>query len=82
MIDELASQVIENYWREREAFIMRSLKEYFIGTVRMEDIVSRVEIHVWPDYEEWVDKENENVIILRIYKPEITLGGRSVKLRN
>ena len=56
MIDELASQVIENYWREREAFIMRSLKEYFIGAVRMEDIVSRVEIHVWPDYEEWVDK--------------------------
>lgn len=48
----------------------------------MEDIVSRVEIHVWPDYEEWVDKENENAIILRIYKPEIILGGRSVKLRN
>lgn len=75
----LMYQVIADYWRKREDSIMAVLKDYF-GTVSVEELKARVEIHEYPTYEEWLDKENRNVI-MRIKKPEIELGGLNVNVR-
>ena len=77
MIDTLISQTVLQVVREREAFIMKGLKDYF-GTLSLEELKLRVEIHAYPSYEEWIDKANK-AVIMRINKPEIMKGGQDVK---
>lgn len=78
MIEKHVSVIMSEYFSKRDAFIRGRLEEYF-GTLDLESVLCRVEIRCYPKYEEWVDIDNDCVIMV-IKKPDVVISDNNITL--